>query len=145
MKPEELMIGDWVYDKHYNGDIEPIKIYNIYGTEVNCKTERNRFDVDEIVSGTYISDLQPIPLTLEILEKNGFVKYNEVSDTPPYDQDEEGNMYYSYKGEQKFWGWWQPNNVYLIPVNAMVDLEIEYVHELQHALKLCGIDKPIIV
>lgn len=87
--------------------------------------------------------LKPIPLTPEILELNGFVKYNEVSDTPPYDQDEEGNMYYSYKGKQKFWGWWQPNNVYFIPLNAMIDLEIKYVHELQHALRLCGIDKEI--
>lgn len=89
--------------------------------------------------------LRPIPLTTEILEKNGFVKYNEVSDTPPYDKDEEGNMYYSFKGEHKFWGWWQPNNVYLIPVNAMIDLEIKYVHELQHALRLCGINKEITI
>jgi len=125
MNANELMVGDWVLinkspDSPY---------YKQFGIE-DFETDKYQY-------------CEPIPLTREILEKNGFVKYNEVSDTPPYDKDEEGNMYYSYKGEQKFWGWWQPNNVYLIPVNAMLDLEIKYVHELQHALRLCGINKEI--
>ena len=130
---EELMIGDWVYDKHYNGDIEPIKIYNIYGTEVNCKTERNRFDVDEIVSGTYMSDLQPIPLTPEILEKNGFRKQNNSSGVIRLDTywlgEEIGFRLHSFGADYYQFGL----------------AKIRYVHELQHALKLCGIDKPIIV
>ena len=130
---EELMNGDWVYDKHYNGDIEPIKIYNIYGTEVNCKTERNRFDVDEIVSGTYMSDLQPIPLTPEILEKNGFRKQNNSSGVIRLDTywlgEEIGFHLHSFGTDYYQFGL----------------AKIRYVHELQHALKLCGIDKPIIV
>lgn len=117
----------------------PIKVAAIHRKKVAYHACTDRF------SWVKIGLLQPIPLTPEILEKNGFVKYNEVSDTPPYDQDEEGNMYYSYNGEQKFWGWWQPNNVYLIPVNAMVDLEIKFVHQLQHALRLCGINKEITI
>ena len=88
-------------------------------------------------------DINPIPLTLEILEKNGFIKSNSVSDIPPLDKDEDGNMYYSFKGENKFWGWWQPDNIFFIPANAMGNIEIRYVHELQHALRICGIDKTI--
>lgn len=129
------MIGDWVA---YNGDVDYINPIKIEGMDIAtgmCITS-DRDDVG-------FDGVDPIPLTAEILEKNGFVKYNEVSDTPPYDQDEEGNMYYSYKEEHKFWGWWQPNNVYFIPVNAMLDLEIKYVHELQHALRLCNIEKEI--
>lgn len=134
MKPEELQLGDIVTTTPSG---MPIKVVAIHRKKVAYHACTDRF------SWVRIGLLQPIPLTPEILEMNGFVKYNEVSDTPPYDKDEEGNMYYSYKGEQKFWGWWQPNNVYLIPVNAMVDLEIKFVHQLQHALRLCRIDKEI--
>lgn len=139
MKANELMIGDYIM---FNKDIYKIEeiskkgwAHIIYNDESECRVA---------LSSDYIlDDITPIPLTPEILEKNGFVKYNEVSDTPPYDKDEEGNMYYSYKGEHKFWGWWQPNNVYYIPINAMIDLEIKFIHELQHALRLCGIDKEL--
>ena len=134
MKPEELQLGDIVATTPSG---MPIKVVAIHRKKVAYHACTDRF------SWVRIGLLQPIPLTPEILEMNGFVKYNEVSDTPPYDKDEEGNMYYSYKGEHKFWGWWQPNNVYFIPVNAMIDLEIKYVHQLQHALRLCGINKEI--
>jgi len=134
MKPEELQLGDIVATTPSG---MPIKVVAIHRKKVAYHACTDRF------SWVRIGLLQPIPLTAEILEKNGFVKYNEVSDTPPYDKDEEGNMYYSYKGEHKFWGWWQPNNVYFIPINAMLDLEIKFVHELQHALRLCGINKEI--
>ena len=132
MTREELMIGDYV---QVNGEV--CKVISISYFDIGISDSKEDFYQE------HIDNIKPISLTPEILEKNGFVKYNEVSDTPPYDKDEEGNMYYSYRGEQKFWGWWQPNNVYLIPVNAMVDLEIKYVHQLQHALRLCGINKEI--
>ncbi|MBQ1760450.1 MAG: hypothetical protein IIZ94_12315 [Prevotella sp.] len=121
MKANELMIGDWVLDKKTN------RPYKIIGT-------------NDLL---FHDDYSHIQLTAEILEKNGFIKYNEVSDTPPYDRDEEGNMYYSYKGEQKFWGWWQPDNIFFIPANAMGNIEIKFVHQLQHALRLCNIEKEI--
>lgn len=134
MKPNELMIGDWVV---YDDDVKYIDPIRIEGIDITglCITS-DRDDVG-------FEGVKPIPLTAEILEKNGFVKYNEVSDTPPYDKDEEGNMYYSYKGEHKFWGWWQPDNIYFIPANAMGNIEIKFVHQLQHALRLCNIEKEI--
>ena len=142
MDAKDLMIGDWVLH-----DGEPYQIRQL-GI---CGVNRDGEDCPAVCVGKpkgigliiERNEIEPIPFTPEILERNGFVKYNEVSDTPPYDKDEEGNMYYSYKGEQKFWGWWQPNNIYFIPVNAMVDLEIKFVHELQHALRLFGINKEI--
>jgi hypothetical protein len=142
MDTKDLMVGDWVL---HDGEPYQIRQLGIYGVN------RDGEDYPAVCVGkpkgigliVERNEIAPIPLTVEILEKNGFVKYNEVSDTPPYDQDEEGNMYYSFKGEHKFWGWWQPNNVYFIPLNAMIDLEIKFVHELQHAIRLCGIDKEI--
>ena len=135
------MIGDWVSLFQGNPDGSSCNVQVSYIGE--CKYGEVGIEGCEEYTSANCNLLFPIPLTTEILEKNGFVKYNEVSDNPPYDKDEEGNMYYSFKGEHKFWGWWQPNNVYFIPANAMGDLEIKYVHELQHTLKLCGIYKEI--
>lgn len=139
MKAEELMIGDYI--KHGFGGIGKVTelskgIVTVYDKglddgEGNCEVN---FAENEI---------QPIPLTPEILEKNGFIKAPMVSDTPPYDKDEEGNMHFSLN--EKFWGWWQPNNTFLIPANGLGWLEFKYVHELQHALRLCGITKNIIL
>lgn len=134
---QDLMIGDWVM---YRG--EPIIIFEIDEYYERVNTEPDGYDSIRCIE---LSDLQPIPLTADTLERNGFVKSYGVSDTPPYDKDEEGNMYYSFKGEHKFWGWWQPDNTYYIPANAMGDIVIKYLHELQHALRLAGIDKEIAI
>lgn len=142
MKVNELMIGDWVQ----YGDIHPIKT-RVLGISSVDKGKHWHIEVEPENANSMrivaIHAVEPIPLTAEILEKNGFVKYYGVSDTPPYDKDEEGNMYYSFKGEHKFWGWWQPDNTFFIPANAMGDIVIKHVHELQHALRLCGIEKTI--
>ena len=123
MEAKELMIGDWV----------------LIGN--------NHIRVTSLQEGKDYVEAQPIPLTAEILEKNGFEKSNQISDTPPYYMDEEGNIYYSFEqnGVNHFWGWWQPDNVFEIPTNAMGWINIKYVHELQHALRLCGIDKEIVL
>ena len=72
---------------------------------------------------------RPIPLTAEILEKNNYSnsgfeedKYHllEISD---------------WRGKI----WWS------IAMGEYNIIELQYVHQLQHALKLCGIEKEIIV
>lgn len=136
------MIGDWVYDKHYNGDIEPIQIHNIYGNDVNCKTERNRFDVEEIVSGTYIKNLMPIPLTPEILEKNGFENdfYHDESVADYHFIRLEG---YSYREDFVLVTWCNGELNVVNDLIGEVEIHCENVHELQHALRLCGIEKEV--
>ena len=130
---KDIMVGDWVMLTDPINYGEKVQVKEIHGDEY--------ITVDGGITKMY----EPIPLTAEILEKNGFVKSYGVSDTPPYDKDEEGNMYYSFKGEHKFWGWWQPDNTYYIPANAMGDIVIKHFHELQHALRLAGIDKEITI
>lgn len=133
---KDLMIGDYVIRKNVPKEILiVVAIDSIRGIVY--------LDLDGLGITEKIENIEPIPLTTDILEKNGFVKSYGVSDTPPYDIDEEGNMYYSFKGEHKFWGWWQPDNTYYIPANAMGDIVIKYLHELQHALRLAGIKKTI--
>ena len=86
------------------------------------------------------SKIEPIPLTAEILEKNGFdVTDSEVAQ---YHFEEDGQkMHFSLRkmydkhGKHNGYSFWAFN---ILPL-------VIYVHELQHALKLCGIDKEITV
>ena len=126
----DLMIGDWVYRPDCYDKVKEIRQSGIIG-----------FDSLRGLIG--FSELKPIPLTPEILEKNGFERAPQISDVEPFDVDEEGNKHYSYN--KTFWGWLQPDNIFCIPANGMGWLHIKYVHQLQHALKLCGIKKEIVL
>lgn len=116
MKATDLMIGDWVQDTG------PVLIDAISNEDI-C-TYRNEYGY--VTANP--SNLKPIPLTAEILEKNGFV-YNDI----PFVDGWEQYGLTLYKGCDGF----RINcgrNIYLI---------LDYVHELQHTLRLCGIDKEI--
>lgn len=115
MKIEELQIGNWVFDT--NNDIE---------CQVDIKDFRN--------GGEYILDYyEPIPLTAEILEKNGW-RYEDFS---KYYADDD--LYYVcneiviHINKDKF----------EIRCTESVDIELKYVHELQNILKLMKIEKEI--
>ena len=77
--------------------------------------------------------LRPIPLTREILEKNGMKFRTNVG---WFAEDEEYFLEISTKGENVYWtiNDWE----YSI-------LKLNYVHELQHALRLCEIEKEIVL
>ena len=84
-----------------------------------------------------IVDLQPIPLTAEILEKNGLKNYEEYPE------------YKLKTNEYEIWAIFdEPQNcVHIEKYNKRIPTiyhnKILFVHELQHALRLCGIDKEI--
>ena len=86
--------------------------------------------------------LRPITLTVEILEKSGFVKYIAGQYVLPKMVGEILVSIMPMKG--------LPNtdNRWLVAIkNGYIDVKIAitYVHELQHALKLCGIEKEIVL
>jgi len=143
MKANELMIGDWVLLKDCDG------AYDI----ITGITERGVL-LDSNSDGSF-EDIEPIPLTKEILEKNGFrkQKWNDLVTEFVFATDLEQSpqtviqfTFYSreiegVKSLLKMWtkskfGHGQ-NDVHLCGVY--------YVHELQHALRLCGIDKKIVL
>ena len=76
----------------------------------------------------YSRDIQvkPIPLTPEILEKNGW-EHNGIF----MDKRIDGNIYFSWS--DKFGAELYQNNYYMC--------YCKYVHTLQHALRLCGFDE----
>lgn len=77
--------------------------------------------------------LRPIPLTREILEKNGMKFRTNVG---WFAEDDEYFLEISTKGDNVYWtiNDWE----YSI-------LKLNYVHELQHALRLCEIEKEIVL
>ena len=120
MEAKDLMIGDWVniaVEEHNN----PTRIREIGSFWVKVIK-------DEMEYGNIL--VTPIPLTTEILEKNGFVYDSE--DKLFEDIYPRISMLYAQ---------------YRLVENGCINYgemsEIKYVHQLQHALRLCGIDKEI--
>jgi hypothetical protein len=138
MKAAELQIGDWVYNT-YNR--KPEQVCEIREHMVML-AYNDLYDYDEI---------EPIPLTSEILEQNGFWRVPQPGCANPYhweleQRDEDGETLY------KIVAYNTPFRGIFIQINNPCDCEsisfckqIEHVHELQHALRLCGIDKEIII
>lgn len=120
MKANELMIGDWVdFGSFMRQVIQPDYYQDVNG--------------DCVLDGT-----QPIPLTAEILEKNGFVKSRIDKGWLQWNQKQGGlvDIFIDNKGISGM-----PTAVTF--GHNVVNMHIQYVHELQHALRLCGIEKTI--
>ena len=126
------MIGDWVC---FDGDTEytnPVQIDGI-STEEAC------------VDGDWYDVWEPIPLTLEILEKNGFcLEEEERGFSEPYQVYVNDEYQYVIKIYPKD-GMDRYSKLIIgeYDDSENMSLLINYVHELQHALKLCGIEKEI--
>lgn len=124
MKVTDLMIGDYV---SFNGTICKV-------TELSCKkwvkveTEQGELRVNN----DYILDsLKPIPLTAEILESNGW-KAENLGDE--YRDD----WYYTIKnGFDIHIAEEEDEDRYEVELCNCDNIWLQYVHELQHALKLC--------
>jgi hypothetical protein len=132
MKIEELSIGDWVQDS--NGIIAKVRGIENWddGYILNVQT------VSGSICALSATGALPIPLTPEILEKNGFVrkdKYRFVNIDMLSTVEKYGNKYYDYHNIYK------KGKTYR-PIRVGAD-NIKYVHELQHAMKLAGIEKEI--
>lgn len=126
MKVEDLMIGDWVYITDY-----PM-----------------RKEVKQITPGHFVRSLvefEPIPLTPKILEKNGFENVDNLYPFPTFRIDDKENYFCITIGFPK--GNKTRIKYPFIEIdvkNIFIEyIKINFVHELQHALKLCGIDKNI--
>jgi len=127
MKATELQIGDYV---NYRGQI--IKVTSLY--DKGGSNEVGWSDKEyEWVNGRCI---EPIPLTPEILEKNGF----EWTTRKSY-------MVACIGTVRMIWGFYKD----CLSISDHSDdgecqissLKCKFVHELQHTLRLCGIDKTI--
>lgn len=130
MKATELMIGDWVLQNDTLHQNRPCRIAGIYDDVI--------VDVTGEKVPLHESHLNPIPLTEEILNKNGFYFYriNELcSNSNYFNEDEELKLELSLGRSGKiFW---------TVNATEYILMPLDYVHQLQHALRLCGIEKEI--
>ena len=119
MKANELMIGDWV---SYNG--QPLRVNCVAIGSIGLEG----VDSDIICKEEMV---KPIPLTPEILEKDGFEKDPETGEMIWYDDDVTEVV-------------WLGTLLRIRCEYGICDFAaIIYVNELQHALRLCGIEKTI--
>lgn len=126
MKANELMIFDWVRNSLLN---EVFKM--------NTTSMRNMcWDED---NGMARYTIEPIPLTEDILRENGFdiVQDGDALTIWKQKDDEYGNEIYDItiygsKGVTRY--------DTSIRCHGAIRKNICYVHELQHALRLCGLN-----
>lgn len=144
----DLMIGDWVL-----ADNIPMQVTNlsILGGDIICVMKPfMSYDIPYAANkvalthgARNIKHIKPIPLTKEILEKNGFVPQKPenhieivycLQNIRTAIADE---MYALWLEEESF------DLVLRVKGKDMVRITIKYIHQLQHALRLCGIEKTI--
>lgn len=148
MKPQDLMVGDWVQNPHgLKGRVRSIKYipkdnadnYGGYSLlELVFSESTQTFPIS--VQTFPINDAKPIPITPEILEKN-FRVVERSSDGYNLVINSELILAFHLKATLDFWIAQPrdcPNLTYSLPLPR-------YVHELQHALRLCGIEKEIVL
>lgn len=125
MKSNELMIGDWVYSAFTE---HPCKVEGIEWVESGYAFVK----VSGVDGYKCIESLSPIPLVQDILEKNEFKEYDGL-----YRLDIAEGVFVNadFKSKEPFVS--VHNTCYrATPIS-------KYLHQLQHALRLCGIDKTI--
>ena len=145
MKVEELTVGDLVYigePNDFHGYIAKVVI-------INGETGYITVHIPNMhLHDVFIEDLQPIPLTEEILHKNGF-KNDVLAQKSIIAEGASNFSVILFSEDNRI----TINNIdeYLNSFNkwsvhidtedmrTMSTAEITYVHELQHLLKLCKI------
>ena len=139
LQAKYLMSGDWVQVEAHRGfKSQKVKVITIpdydddndYGRHYGCIgawLQGGDNDFRDIKT----SHLRPIPLTPEILEKNGW-RYDETNKAYLW---KDGNYYISIDLHGK-------TRVYVCN-DYILGLPVDCVHELQHALRLCRIEKTI--
>ena len=138
MKANELMVRDWVcLPSIMSDDKYPVQVLEIQDDCIKYYCGGKKM----MVRFKYI---EPVPITLEILEKNGF---------KPYIPEGHLETVYACQDVSKavanelyaLWPYQDGSFYLLLRVNGkdMVRMDVHYIHQLQHALGLCEIDKNI--
>ena len=144
MKAADLMIGDWVIRRGVPE--EPMRLYGMNASMGIAYLDQDGRGVSE-----KFENIEPIPLTLGILEKNGFHgqdDYYAIADLSKADSFWSIKIIFAFE---------HPTYITQIKIenadgNNIINVDmstiggkIYYVHELQHSLKQCKIKKEVVV
>lgn len=145
MEANELMIGNYLRVNHDGLCIKKGTIVEVRGIDTDDKlmekgligsTHCRPLDDNQFEGGIWCEYLDPIPLTPETLEKNGWMwverhsQWELIIDTIHIGWG-------FYKGCISASDWDNEGDV------EITSLRCEFVHQLQQALRLCGIKKDI--
>ncbi len=134
MKANELQIGDYV---NYRGQI--IKVTSLY--DKGGSNEVGWSDKESVWVNA--DNVEPIPVTYEIIEKNRMRVFEHRN---PWQEEAKNLIKKWYSKDGKFYvSHYRVGDMFTYTVGNGVSriCNIRYVHELQHALRLCGIEKEI--
>lgn len=114
MDYRQLMIGDWVQ-------------------LINTQKTRSRIDciTPLLDNSTHIALIEPIPLTEEILVANGFEYREDNNEWWHYDDYPFSDFQIGFK---------DPFDMRMVVSCNITNVRVNYVHELQHALRACKLD-----
>ena len=118
MKATELMIGDLVClidDTNYE---LPLKVDGTVTEDISLEGDGFLGGIDGLI--------RPIPLTYEILKKNGW---------------KETEYCYEYRDYKNTIQCCLPDMIGRINGVEIENFKCEYVHQYQHLLRLCGLDE----
>lgn len=133
MNIKDLMISDYVFHEKYgNAKVEMITNDFMGDPEVMLISEniKHKDGYEYGYCYSYPDEIYPIPLTSEILEKNRWGK-NDIFMI--FNEDPNAELS------------WTNRCGACLYKNGYHICDCNYVHQLQHALKLCGIEKEIIL
>ena len=119
------MIGDWV--RHINGT--PYQVTCLKHDDFAC-------GIPHLWS--YNNKFEPIPITNELLEKNGFKRLVDKNVGERWWIDDDYFDVIVYEWSDSIWVFRYDGTEMNTPHEQRV---IGYLHELQHAFRDCGIEK----
>lgn len=146
LKITDLSIGDWVQAKQTKLDYDdpdltpPMKIVAIDNREPKQAYVDLAFGDGVVAHSAFVEDLRPIPISIEILEKNEFKAYSEYSNSFYFDMSTNIRIWL-FKNSHDWT--FQVMNWGLGHSHSVAKALIKYVHQLQHAMRLADIDKDI--
>lgn len=125
-----LMINDWVVVPLKDGEVA-CKVVSVLDTTIKID---NGYGVIETIYGFYV---KPLPINEEILKANSFKNEYENENLIEYVYGEKNQVPYVKVVYGKF-----PDDFHFDVKGMYVEMRgnrFHYVHELQHALRMCNL------
>jgi hypothetical protein len=129
LKISDLSVGDWV---RYDNGVTPYSIRSIERTgDQECVVLKDDMYPDGITG--FVKYLKPIPITAETLERNGLCVVEQDANFCEYELfGSENFSLFHTKGTLRY-----------RLETPQASVVCWFIHELQHALRLAGVDKEI--
>lgn len=130
MKVTNLMVGDWILINNI-----PHKIQAIDSIDAEIRADDELYYIGE---DRYHSEdkIEGVPITPEILEKNGIRKRRDEYAVFGWEGMKQWYVTLEdFKPQYDFWFITSSDR------DLNISGQIRYVHQLQHALRICGLDE----